>query len=284
MKPATSDTPVRTYDSRRRMPPMRRYLADTFLHLQFAYEKARLDLKAAHQDTWFGRLWSVLNPLLLASVYWLLIMVIFERAGSDRTGLQVLTQIVGGIFLFRLLSSSLSLGGSSIVNGGSFVLNTRLPRLILPIAAVISASLAFAPSFLIYAALHAAAGYPVGPHLLWILPIVVILELIALGLAAAFATLTVYFRDVSSLLPYVLRLWLYLTPIIYLYDQVPDALSWILAVNPIGFLFAGWQQVLFEGTPPSLAFLWPALIWGVALALAGGGTFIWKERDFAVRI
>lgn len=279
-------TVTRIYDAERKLPPIRPYLTETFSHLQFAYEKARLDLRGAHKDTWFGRLWNVMNPLLLGLVYWLLVLVIFGGGGSpfDHTGLQTLTQILGGLFLFTLPSSSLALGARSIVSGGSFVLNTRLPRMLLPIGSVISAFLNFAPSMAIYALLHLVSGYPIGFHLLWTLPLIMILTLTSLGLAMAVATLNVYFRDVASFLPYLIRIWLYLTPIIYLYDNIPSILRWALYVNPIGSLFAAWQEVLFKGTAPSFLFIGAAVLWALASLVVGSLLFMRREREFAIRI
>ena len=141
------------------MPEVRPYLAETIEHVMFAYEKSRLDLKAAHKDTWFGRLWNVLNPLLLGMVYWLLVQVIFSGGGDDPY--RTLAQILGGLFLFSFPSGALSLGARSIVSGGTFVLNARIPRLILPIGSTISAFLNFVPSLLIYALIHVVAGLPI---------------------------------------------------------------------------------------------------------------------------
>lgn len=284
----TADKPVtRIYDAGRKLPPVIPYLSDTFSHLQFAYEKARLDLRGAHKDTWFGRLWNVMNPLLLGVVYFLLVRVIFGRGGggiTSREGLQLFTQIMGGLFLFGLPSASLNLGARSIVGGGTFVLNTRLPRMLLPIGSVITATLTFVPSLFVYAVLHGLSGYDVGLQLLWTAPLIVLLILICLGLAMAVATLNVYFRDVASFLPYVTRIWLYLTPIIYLYDQIPAALRGGLYANPIGSLFAAWQQVLFEGRSPDLHFLGTAVAWAAGSLLVGAFMFMRREREFAVRI
>jgi ABC-type polysaccharide/polyol phosphate export permease len=274
----------RVYEANRKLPPVIPYLVDTFSHLQFAYQKARLDLRGAHKDTWFGRLWNVLNPLLLAVVYFLLVVVIFGGGRSTEDGMQVLTQIVGGLFLFGLFSGSISLGARSIVGGGSFVMNTRLPRMILPIGSVISAFLTFLPSLAVYAIFHLVAGYPIGFHLLWTIPIILILTVTSLGMAMVFATLNVYFRDVASFLPYVIRIWLYLTPIIYMYSRIPEILDWTLGVNPIGMVFAAWQQVLFDGTSPSWTFMGIAVLWALVSLTVGALMFMRREREFAVRI
>lgn len=286
MTSTAKPTITRVYDAERRLPPIVPYLTETLSHLQFAYEKAKLDLKAAHKDTWFGRLWNVLNPLLLGVVYWMLVVVIFGRGDSvfGREGLRTLTQILGGLFLFTLPSGSLALGSRSIVGGGSFVLNTRLPRMLLPIGSVISAFFNFIPSLAVYALLHLVSGYEVGLHLLWSIPLVAILVFISLGLAMLVATLNVYFRDVASFLPYLTRLWLYLTPIIYLYDNVPSALQWALYVNPIGTLFTAWQQMLFDGRGPDPAYVLVALGWALLSLVVGGLMFMRREREFAVRL
>lgn len=277
-------TITRVYDAEQRMPPVRPYLRDTIAHLQFAYEKARLDLKAAHRDTWFGRLWNILNPMLLGVVYWLLVMVIFDRAGDGASGLQVFAQILGGLFLFSLPSGAINAGARSIVGGGTFVLNTRLPRLILPIGAVITAIITFLPSLAVYALIHLIVGFPVGPELLWAVPIILLVAMVSLGLAAVFATLNVYFRDVASFLPYVTRIWMYLTPVIYLYTFVPDNLRWGITANPIGGAFTAWQQALYQGINPSLTFMLSAAVWALVLLSGGVLLFMRKERDFAVRI
>lgn len=280
-------TTTRIYDAEHRVPPIKPYLVDTWEHLTFANEKAKLDLQAAHKNTWFGRLWNVLNPLLLGVVYWLLVIVIFGSGDGgvfDRSGLQVLAQILGGLFLFQLPSASLALGARSIVGGGSFVLNTRLPRLLLPISAVISAFRTFLPSMVVYAVIHLLAGYEIGWHLLWTVPLIGVLAVTSLGLAMAVATLNVYFRDVASFLPYVTRIWLYLTPIIYLYDNIPEILQFGLYANPIGTLFAAWQQVLFEARGPDWSFVLVAVSWAVAALVVGVVAFLRREREFAVRL
>lgn len=276
-------TPTRIYDAEHRMPPVRPYIKETFAHLQFAYEKARLDLKAAHKDTWFGRLWNVLNPVLLGLVYWLLVTVIFGTSG-DESPFQVLARILGGLFLFQLPSGALSLGARSIVGGGTFVLNTRLPRLLLPIGSLISAFLNFAPSMAVYAVLHVAAGYPVGPELLWAIPLIALLGVTSLGLATVFATLNVYFRDVASFLPYVTRIWMYLTPVIFIYTFIPERFRWGIFANPIGGIFTAWQQAIIEGANPSWSYLSSGIAWAVVLLFGGVYLFLRREREFAVRI
>ncbi len=277
---------VRVYDADSSFPDVRAYLLETRTHLRFAYEKAKLDLRATNRNTWLGQLWNVMNPLLLSLVYWLLVVVILGNGGSifALEGIQVLTQIVGGLFLYRFVSTGLMAGSKSIVSGGAFVLNTRLPRLILPLAAVCSAFLSFLPSMLLYAAFHLASQNPLTVQLFWVLPITVMVLILTSGLAMMAATGNVYFRDIASFLPYVVRIWLYLTPIIYLYSEIPNAYRWLIYANPLGAIFVTWQQVLFQGKAPDTSYLLTGLAWAIGLFLVGFFMFVQKERDFAIRI
>ena len=65
------------------------------------------------------------------------------------------------------------------------------------------------------------------------------------------AAAQVYFRDLSNFLPYALRIWLYVSPVLYFADEVPGALPWLLDVNPMGGLLTAWSDVLIEGQPPA---------------------------------
>ena len=284
--PKPTQQKIRIYDADMRMPPIRAYLEDTFAHLRFAYEKAKLDLVAANKNTWFGQLWNILNPFLLAVIYWFLVVVLFGTGGNifDREGMRILTQIVGGLFLWSLPSAAFNLGARSIIQGGTFILNTRIPRMILPISSVFSGFMNFAPSILVYLLFHALARYTFSLHMFWAFPIIVLIFLICLGFAMMAATGTVYYRDLASLLPFVSRMWLYLTPIIYLYTQVPDSMNWTFYANPFGSLFAAMQQILFESRNPNLNYLLSGLVWSVFSILIGVVMFLRKEREFAVRI
>ncbi len=280
------DKKVRVYDAEFSLPDMKIYVSETKTHLRFALEKAKLDLKAANKNTWLGQLWNVMNPLLLSLVYWLLLVVIVGNGGSifALDGVQRLTQIVGGLFLYRLVSTGLMSGAKSIISGGAFVLNTRLPRLILPLAAVISSFLSFLPSMLLYVLFHIVSRNPIVPELLWTIPVTAILLLLTTGLAMLTATGNVYFRDIASFLPYVTRIWLYLTPILYLYSEMPSSVEWMIYANPLGAIFVTWQQVIFEGVTPDIAYLLTGLAWSIGLFLIGFFMFLRKERDFAIRI
>lgn len=263
------------------LPPILPYLRAVWRRRQFTFELARTKLRSSHYNTVFGQLWLVLNPLLLATVYFILVEILRARGAG---GLPFFAHLMAGLFVFYFFSSAVNQGARSVVGGGRLILNTAFPRTLLPLSSVVTAFMRFLPTLVIYAVMHAAAGLPFGPHLLWAIPIFVMIAVFAAGVAMLFAAAQVYFRDLSSFLPYVTRIWLYASPVLYYAEQVPERFKPILALNPLYPLLASWSDVLNQGQQPSAAFLVWGLAWALAALVAGGLFFMSREREFAVRL
>jgi teichoic acid transport system permease protein len=262
------------------LPPIGPYVRELWRRREFAFELSRTKLQAQHFDTAFGQLWLVLNPMLLALVYFVLVDIL--RHGHRPPGF--FAHLVAGIFAYYFVSGAVRGGVKSVVSGGKLVLNTAFPRTLLPLSTVITAFTQFVPTFVIYIPVHLISGLPVGPQLLWLIPIVFCLALVAAGISMFVAALQVYFRDVKSFLPYVLRIWLYASPVLYYANEVPNHWEWLLKVNPIGALLAAWDRVLNAGHAPLATDMLFGLGWGVVLFVGGALFFMSREREFAVRL
>jgi ABC-type polysaccharide/polyol phosphate export permease len=261
------------------LPPIRSYLRELWRRRQFAVELARANLRAQHFNTVLGQLWLVINPVLLGLVYFALVEIVGGNRGSV-----FLAHLMLGLFAFRLVSTSVQGGARSVVGGGRLILNTAFPRTLLPLAAVLSAFIRFLPMLGVYAVLHLAVGLPVGPELLWVVPIVALLVVFASGAAMLVATIQVYFRDLRQFLPYFMRIWLYASPVLYYVDEIPDRLAPILKLNPLYPMLGALSDAVNEGQTPSATFLLWSLAWAVAALIAGALFFMSREREFAVRL
>lgn len=262
------------------LPPLRRYLRDAWRRRDFATELSRTSLHAQHFDTAFGQLWLLLNPLLLALIYFLLVDLL--RAGQQGSG--YFAHLMAGLFAFQLVGGAVTQAAKSVVAGQRLILNTAFPRTLLPLSSVITAIKRFLPSVLIYAPVHIAAGLPVGPALLWLVPVAVLLALFACGAALLAAAAQVYVRDLSSFLPYLLRLWLYGSPVLYYFSDLSQRSKAILAINPLTPLLASLSDILQNGAAPSVAVMALGVAWTAVTFLGGTLFFISRERDFAVRL
>jgi teichoic acid transport system permease protein len=149
---------------------------------------------------------------------------------------------------------------------------------------VITAFMRFVPTIVVYAPVHIASGLPVGPELLWTIPILALLILLACGLSMLVAAVQVYFRDLSSFLPYVLRIWLYTSPVLYFADEVPERYRFLIELNPLGGLLTAWSDVLITAQAPELWSMLLALAWGIGIFVVAALFFMSREREFAVRL
>ena len=265
------------------IPPLRPYFRDLVQRLPFAAEFSRSGMKAAHSETVFGQLWLVLNPLMLALVYFLLVNVISQ----SNAGPEALARIVGGIFIFYFFSGAVSTGAGSVTTGGRLILNMAFPRLLMPLAAVRTAFFRFLPTVPVYLVFHIIAG----GAWTWMMPLglvfLALLTLFAMGMAAFMATVQVYFRDASSFLPYFLRIWLYVSPVLWSPELAQSRFGHyakLMVLNPLYSLIGGWTDLTLNGVMPSATIWIAATSWALVALVGGSLYFLSRERDFAVRI
>ncbi len=226
------------------LPPLVPYVREAWRRRSFAFELSRTKLRAQHFNTVFGQLWLVLNPLLLAGVYFILVDIL--RGGGRGEDFFA--------HLWRASSPTTSsptrcaAAPSSVVSGGRLILNTAFPRVLLPLASVIIAFKRFLPTRRDLrpgpprARAAGRAGAAVGRSRCSGCS-----SCSRAGLAMIVAALQVYFRDLKNFMPYLLRVWLYGSPVLYYADEMPEQYRFLLDVNPLGQLLAAWSDVINLG-------------------------------------
>lgn len=263
------------------LPPLAPYFRELWRRREFANELSRSTMKAANSLTVFGQVWLVLNPLLLAAVYYLLVNVI---AGGQARGMDYFAHLTAGLFTFYLVSGSMATGASSVVAGGKLLMNTSFPRLLMPMSAVRTAFFRFLPTMPVYLVFHLLAGNPIRWQTLTALPFLVMLVVFSCGLAAFFAALQVYFRDTTSFMPYFVRIWLYLSPVIWLISDVPKSMAPFVHLNPVYPMLGGFTEALVQGIVPSWQLWIEGIIFSAVFFIIGSLFFMSREREFAVRL
>jgi teichoic acid transport system permease protein len=266
------------------IPPIVPYARELWRRREFAAEMSRANLRAANTLTLFGQLWLVLNPLLLAMVYFLLVQVL---SGGHR-GWPYFAQLTGGLFTFYFIAGSMTTGAASVVGGGKLLLNTAFPRLLLPFSAVRTAFFRFLPTLPVYFFFHIIAGLGFSWARFGALYFLGLIVLFGLGVASFFATLQVYFRDTTAFLPYFNRIWLYLSPILWSIEEVPKRFLKYIQVleygNPLHSILGGFTECLVNGHLPGHRTFVMATFWAVLVFVVGSLFFMSREREFAVRL
>ena len=275
---------------RAKLPPLIPYIKEFWRRRAFAIELSRFADKAEYLDSKLGKVWLVLNPMLLAFVYFLLVTVI--RGGKSHNGIATLLHILIGLFFFYFAQNSISAGAQSITSGGRLILNQAFPRALLPFSSTISAFQQFLPTLPVYLViLIAAKFFSTGTavsgltlNLLWVPLLVLLVGITGFGLALAFATMNVYFRDTNKLLSYFMRIWLYLSPVLWQPEMLHGWHRAALYINPLGPILSANAEVWIKGNAPQLSQLIGAFAWAIGALIIGGFFFTSRERDFAVRI
>jgi len=264
------------------LPPLVPYFRELWHRRPFATEMSKATMRGANTSTFFGQAWLVLNPLLLAGVYYLLVTII--RGEHDPA---LFTHLTLSLFAFTIVSTSVTSGATSVTKSGKLLINTAFPRLLIPLAAVRTAFFRFLPTVPVYLVFHAFFGHPWHPRMLLSFYFLGCMVVFGMGLAAFFATVQVYFRDTSSFLPYFVRIWMYLSPVLWLPESLAHfgrAVKTLVRLNPMYSMLGGYTDLVQEGRyPPS--YMWvSSAAWALVVAVIGFLFFMSRERDFAVRL
>ncbi|NNG20031.1 ABC transporter permease [Naumannella sp. ID2617S] len=268
------------------LPPLRKYLTELWQRRQFAFELSRANMRASSSDTFFGQIWLVLNPLLMAGVYFLLVAILSNRVASDPRYFPHLTT---NLFVFTFVTTCANAGATSVTTAGKLLLNTAFPRLLIPLGAVHTAFFRFIPTLpvtlVIFLVWNKAIGW--GPKQLAAIYFLFLMTLFGAGLASFFAAMQVYFRDTSNFLPFFVRVWTYLSPVLWLPMHLEERSGWLQTaaqLNPAYSMLSGYSSLLIYGSFPKLSTWLIATAWAVVTFLAGSLFFMSREREFAVRI
>lgn len=265
------------------LPPLRKYFRELWQRREFAVELSRANMRSSDSDTFFGQLWLVLNPILMAGVYFLLVNILTNRGRNDP---QYFLHLTTNLFVFTFITTCANLGATSVTTAGKLILNTAFPRLLIPLGAVHTAFFRFLPTLVVTIILLV-----VTPGTRWSFGMAQALGFLGLmigfgvGLAAFFATLQVYFRDTNNFLPFITRIWMYLSPVLWTVDDVADnALARWAGLNPAYSMLGGYSSALLEGRVLDANLWWIAAAWSLGALLVGCWFFMTREREFAVRI
>jgi len=233
------------------LPNLISYSKEMWQRRELAYELARAQLRAQQSTTLFGQLWMVLNPLIMAGIYYTLVIIL---SSSSDHGPEFVAHMLAGMFAYHMVTGAMGLGAASVVSLGKLIANRSFPRLLLPFSAALVALKRFYPGMIIYAIYHVATGQPIGVNQLWAIPAFLLFVVFIFGLSALLATLQVYFRDMRSFLPFISRIGMYISPILWYPDDVTSKLGGgigaIVSSSPLFGLLSTWTMSLVRNVEP----------------------------------
>lgn len=240
------------------------------------------DIKVRYKQTALGIAWIVLQPLLSTVIF----TVIFGMLlGAPSQGVPYALFALAALVPWQYFSGSLTRVGTSLVNSAHLITKVYFPRLIIPLSGVISTLLDFAIGFGVLVLLAVYYRVPPTGNMLW-LPAYLLLAIVtALAFGLWLAALNVRYRDVNYLIPFLLQIWMYVTPVVYGSSLIPERYRFLLALNPMTGVVDGFRWCLLGGlspsfTPPGTLFIVSV---GITLVVLVTGLVFFRstERTFA---
>jgi lipopolysaccharide transport system permease protein len=242
------------------------------------------EVKARYKQSILGYFWVILNPLaqmLVMSFAFSIILRIPTNAASN---------IPYSIFLFvallpwNLFASSLGSAAASLVGAGGLITKIYFPRTILVISTIIAKIVDFLFASIVLIVYMIVYHIPVNTNILWIFPIFFIQQIFTLGLSLFFAAANLLYRDIQYLLSMILLLWMYITPVIFPADMVPEKYRFIFQLNPMAVIINAYRQVILGGGVPKYSSLIIATLLSFLVLLLGLSYFKNREKIFADNI
>src|SRR5437868_33030 len=247
-----------------------------------------------YTESRLGQLWQLLTPLLNVAVYFLIFGVLLSTRGNIPDYFPFL---VTGVFMFGFMQRSITAGSKSVGDNLSLIRALHFPRATLPLAIAVVELQQLLLSLVILLAIVAGYGEPITMHMLLFLPVLVLQLMFNVGASLIVARIGAFNRDITQLLPFIMRTWLYMSGVIF---SLPSLIGkgsklaehhWaaeLLKANP-GYVYVElsrhallgkYRDHIHKEYPlESTTQLWIyALAWA-GIALVGGFVFFYRAEE-----
>lgn len=269
--------PLRRIRSTTRRTPLD--LAELWRYRDLWLTLALRDVKLRYRQTALGVAWVVLLPLLASGIFTLVFGVV---AGLPSDGSPYFLFVFAGYLGWSAFQNTLQRCGISLIGNTALVTKVYFPRIILPAASVLASLLDFAIGVVILELVLLFRGELPSVASLAMIPLfMLLLQLVALGAGFVSAALSVKFRDVQYVVPFLIQLLLYASPVAYGVAAVPESVRRFYLLNPIAPLLDGLRTALLgRGEVHWLAIGGSAVV-AVAMFVAGTLFFLYQDRQYA---
>lgn len=265
-------------------PPLPRYVAELWdrRHFVTAYASARM--RATYSTAKLGQVWHLVTPLLNAAVYYFVFGLVM-KASHDVP--DYVPFLITGVFVWDFIGSSVNAGTRAVHGNLGLVRALHFPRASLPVSSVVQLFQQLLVTMGALVILLLALGQRPGPSWLLAVPTLLLTAVFAAGCAMIMARIGSRSPDVSQLMPFVLRTWMYSSGVMWSIDQMlttdhlPHWVLLMLQVNPAAVYIDLMRFALIDGfdahSLPHHA--WPIAIGWALLAGVGGFIYFWKAEE-----
>ena len=252
-------------------------LAQLWEFRELIYIFAMRDIKVRYKQTALGIAWAVIQPITVMLIFTLL----FGRlAKIPSDGVPYPVFVFSGLLMWNFFSAGISSCSNSLVGSSAMISKVYFPRMVIPLSSVAVSMVDFVVSAGVLLVLMAIYGIVPSWQLLLLPFLIAGLFISVLGLGLWLSAITVTFRDFRFVVPFMVQIWMYVTPVIYPISFIPEQFRWLIYLNPI----VGWvsgARSAFLGTPIDWLAIATSLVISLVLFMIGIRYFSNAERRFA---
>ncbi|MEW5868464.1 MAG: ABC transporter permease [Chloroflexota bacterium] len=249
-------------------------LRDVWEYRELLYFTVLRDIQGRYRQTAFGFTWLFLQPVINVLVLSLTFGTVV-KVPSD--GLPYPLFSLAALLPWGYFAKAAQRSANSLVENMQVISKVYFPRLIVPLAAVLSGLIEFAASFLILLVAMLVYHTPLRWEILWTVPLLLVSILFALAVGLWLATLSAMYRDVNFAVAFMLQALMYASPVIYPVSLIPERFRLFYYLNPMTGVIEGFRWALLgSGSPPGGIFL---LSVGIILLLLVSGAYIFRRTE-----
>jgi len=253
-------------------------LGDLWAYRELVYFLTWRDVKVRYKQTVLGAAWAVLQPLLTMLVFSLFFGKL-AKMPSEGVPYPVFT--LAALVPWTFFSNGLTQSSNSLVGNANLITKVYFPRLIVPVATILSGVIDFVLAFVVLLAMMAYYHLAPAATIVW-LPLFLLLALVAsLGTGLWLSAMNVQFRDVRYTVPFLTQFWLFATPIAYPSSLLHEPWRTLFGLNPMVGAVEGFRWALFGTTAAPVAVVAMSCATSLVVLVTGALYFRRMERTFA---
>ncbi|HOE34328.1 MAG: ABC transporter permease [Chloroflexi bacterium] len=248
-------------------------------HYRFLlFQLIRRDLVARYKRSILGVAWTMLNPLGTMLIMTFVFSNLFKSVESYPV------YILSGLIVWNFFSQGTNAAMVGLIWGGSLMQRIYLPRTIFGVSAIGTALVNLLIALIPLTLVMLITGTPIPLTVLFLPVSILLLTAFTLGFGLMLSALAIYFPDVAEMYQILLTAWMYLTPIIYPEEIIPERFLGLYRLNPMYWIVKLFRLPIYNGRIPTFSEVLPALAWSIGFLIVGWLFFTSKSDEYAYRI
>ncbi len=251
-------------------------LAELWSRRELLWFLAWRDIRVRYKQTFLGAGWAILQPFIQMVVFSLVFGGLLKVSTDNHIPYPVYS--FAALVPWGLFGAILGGTAGSLIANAAILTKVFIPRLLIPLANVVARLVDFCVAFVILLGMILAFRISITPNFIWIPAFLLLLIVCALGFGLWLSALNMYIRDIQMLVPFLVSLWEFASPVVYSPSAVPSAWRFVYALNPMAGVLIGFRWCLLGTAAPGPE-IWASVVVALAVFLSGVIVFQRVQRN-----